>query len=194
VRKIFYLIWVAIILGGCAVNTRPSWIITGERNLERFKDSYFTYGHGEISDNYFQRTLEEFKKSGDLDLMEKAWLTRMALQVAVLEEMEEKDYLEISGVRQVPENENFFIFLKGDIAEVEIEALPEQYVDFGHALLTGDVLKTGKAVASIKDEPVSGLIAAGIAVHKGIESEAIIQAAVNSASVNGWKSALTIWL
>ncbi|MBN1626179.1 MAG: hypothetical protein JW944_06610, partial [Deltaproteobacteria bacterium] len=142
-RKIFYLIWVAIILGGCALNTRPSWIITGERNLEGFKKSFFTYGPGEISDNYFKRTLEEFKKSGDLDLMEKAWLTRMALQVAVLEEMEERNYLEIAAVRQVPENENFFKFLRCEISEVEIGVLPEQYRSFGRALLTGDVLKTG---------------------------------------------------
>lgn len=193
-RKIFYLICIAIIMGGCAVNPRPSWIATGERHLERFKNSFLTYGHGELAERHFMSALEEIKKSGNLDLIEKAWLTRMALQVAVLEEMDEKDYLETAAVRRVPENGNFYIFLKGDISEVEIKDLPEQYGDFGRALFMRDVLKSGKAMEAIKDEPVSRLIAAGIAVKSGIESETIIQTAVNTASVNGWKAALIIWL
>lgn len=193
-KKIFYLIFIAIVLGGCAANLRPSWIVDGDRHLERYKRSFLIYGHGEITERHFLSALEEINKSGNLNLIEKAWLTRMALQVAVLKDMEEEDYLKIAAVSRVPENENFFAFLKGDITGVEIKNLPKQYRDFGHAFLTGDALKCGKAIASIKDEPVSRLIAAGIAVNNGIESEAIIQTAVDTASANGWKMALIVWL
>lgn len=193
-RKIYYLIFIAIILGGCAINLMPSWITTAEIHLERFKAGFLTEGQGRIVENHFLRAVEEIKKSGNLDVLEKAWLTRMALKTAVLKEMEEGDYREIAAINPITENENFLTFLKGDISEVEIKVLPEQYREFGRALLKGDALKTGKAIASIKDEPVSRLIAAGIAVSSGIESEAIIQTAVDTASTNGWKMALTVWL
>lgn len=193
-RKIYYLIFIAIILEGCAINLRPSWIETAEIHLERFKAGFLTEGQGRIVEKHFMRAAEEIKKSGNLDILEKAWLTRMALQTAVLKEMEEGDYREIAEINPVTENENFLTFLKGDIPNVEIEALPKQYREFGRALLTGDAIKSGKAIASIKDEPVSRLIAAGIAVKSGIESEAIIQTAVDTASNNGWKMALIVWL
>ena len=46
----------------------------------------------------------------------------------------------------------------------------------------------------MEDDSLSQLIAAGLAVRRHLESEAILQTAVSAASRNGWKRALLAWL
>jgi len=193
-KNMLCLICLAVLIGGCSFNQRPAWIIVGERRLDSFKTNYLTDARDFSVESNFKKAVEEIKKSGGLDLLEKAWLTRMALQGAVLKEMDEGDYREIAAVEPVPENENFYKFLKGDISDVDIKLLPEQYRGFLSAVLEEDVLNAGREIASMKEEPVSRLVAAGIAVRRNLESEAIIQTAVETASVNGWKMALIVWL
>jgi hypothetical protein len=193
-KKLFCLVSFILLIQGCGFNQKPGWFINSSNKLETFKANYLSGAETSVTETNFEEAVEEIKKSGDLDLLQKAWLTRMALQTAVLKGMEEGDYRKIAAVKPFPENDNFYAFLKGDISAVDLKLLPEQYREFSGALLKGDVPKTGKAIASMKDEPVSRLIAAGIALHGNIESEAIIQTAVETSSINGWKMALIAWL
>jgi hypothetical protein len=193
-KKIFCLLCFVLLIQGCGFNQKPGWLINSSMKLETFKTNYLSGAEPSITETNFAESIEEIKKSGDLDLLQKAWLTRMALQAAVLKDMEEGDYRKIAAVKTFPENDNFYAFLKGDIPAVDIKLLPEQYREFSGTLLKGDVLKAGKAITSMKDEPVSRLIAAGIAVRSKFEDEKIIQTAVDTASVNGWKMALIAWL
>jgi hypothetical protein len=136
--------------------------------------------------------VEEIKKGGDLDLLGKAWLTKMALQAAVLGNIEEEDYRKIEAARSVPANRNFYLFLKGDAA-VEPSLLPGPYRPFLAEIRSGDAGRAEKAIAAIED-PLSRLIAAGLAVSRRIENEGILKGAVETASLNGWKRALLVWL
>jgi hypothetical protein len=193
-KKIFCLVGFILLIQGCGFSQKPAWLINSSSKLETFKTNFLLGAEPSVTETNFAEAIEEIKKSGDLDLLQKAWLTRMALQTAVLKDMEEGDYRKIAAVKTFPENDNFYAFLKGDISAVDPKLLPEQYREFSGALLKGDVLKTGKAIASMKDEPVSRLIAAGVALRGNIESEAIIQTAVETCSINGWKMALIAWL
>lgn len=193
-KKILYVICFVLIVGGCGQRNSPSWIITSNQQLERFKDNFLTGGQTVAPGLHFQNALEELKKSGNLGLIEKAWLTRMALQIAVLQEMDEGDYRKIADVKPVPTNENFFLFLTGNFATVDTALLPAQYRGVLSAIRKGDLIKTGEAISSIQNEPVSQLIAAGLAVRQNMESESIIQTAVDTASQNGWKTALLAWM
>jgi hypothetical protein len=193
-KKIFYLICFILVISGCGFKQRPSWIIDSGQQLESFKNNFLTGTEPSGTELNFRKAIEEIKKSGDLDLLQKAWLTRMALQGAVLKEMDEGDYRNLANLQPVRANENFYLFLKGDIAAVNIELLPEQYRKFLKTLRKDDIIKTGQSIASIKDEPVSQLIAAGIALRLNLESEAIIRTAAETASGNGWKMALISWL
>ena len=47
-----------------------------------------------------------------------------------LKEMDEGDYGKIAAVQPVPANRNFYLFLKGDPAAVNVVLLPEQYRSF----------------------------------------------------------------
>ena len=193
-KKIFCAICFILLIQGCGFNQKPAWLINSSKKLETFKTNFLSGAEPYITETNFAESIEEIKKSGNLDLLQKAWLTRMALQKATLKEMEEEDYRKVAAVKPFPENDNFYAFLKGNISAVDVKLLPEQYREFAGAILKSDALKTGRAIASMKGEPVSRLIAAGVALRNNIESDVIIQTAVETASVNGWKTALIAWL
>jgi hypothetical protein len=193
-KKIFCLLLFFLLLGGCSSKPTPGWIVVGNQQLETFKHHFLTGGQPIVTERHFRKAVEEIKKSGDLDLLGKAWLTRMALEVAVLREMEEDDYLKVAAAQPVPANRNFYLFLKGKKVEVDRSLLPAQYRLFLDALRSGNTVKAGQTITVMKDDSLSRLIAAGIAVRINLESEAILKVAVETASRNGWKRALLAWL
>ncbi len=190
-KKILILLSLFMFLTGCGPKPLP-WIAAAYQRMENFKTDFLTGRPEIVTDMHFQKAVEEIKKSGDLDLLGKVWLTRMALQVAVLTEPEDGDYPKIEAAEPVPANRNFYLFLKGDAA-ADGALLPAQYRTFFAALNGGNAAETDAAVAKIED-PLSRLIAAGLAVRRHVENEALLQTAVEAASRNGWKRALLVWL
>jgi hypothetical protein len=76
---------------------------------------------------------------------------------------------------------------------VDVSLLPESYRPFWTTLRNGDAAKAAVAITAI-DDPLSRLIASGLAVRHGLETEVILRTAVETASRNGWKRALLAWL
>lgn len=193
-KKMFPVFFLFLLLGGCGSKPTPAWIIAGNQHLESFKHHFLTGAQPAAAERYFHRAVEEIKKSGDLDLLGKAWLTRMALQVAVLTDMEEGEYLNIEAARAVPVNRQYYLFLKGEKAAVDRSLLPTRYCAFIDAYRSGSLVETERRITAMGEDPLSLLIASGIAVRHRLESEAILNAAVNAASRQGWKRALLVWL
>jgi hypothetical protein len=193
-KKIFSLLFLILLLTGCGSKPPvPSWIAAGHQQLENYKQDFLTGRSAPITEIHFRSAIVELTKGGDVDLLGKAWLTRMALQIAVLREPEEGDFLKVDAVESVPANRSYYLFLKrgGDVPDVS--PLPERYLPFQTALKSGDAAKTAGAIATI-DDPLSRLIAAGLAVRHKLETEPMLQTAVETASRNGWKTALLAWL
>jgi hypothetical protein len=193
-KRILCLLILFLLLGGCSSKPTPGWIVVGNQQLETFKQHFLTGGQQVLTERHFLKVLEEIKKSGDLDLLGRAWLTRMALEVAVLSEIDEGEFGKIAAAYPVPANGNFYLFLTGDPIAVDGSLLPAQYRSFLKALQGGDTAKVEKAVAAMADDPLSQLIAAGLSLRRHPENEAILQTAVSTASRNGWKRALLVWL
>jgi hypothetical protein len=193
-KKLFCSICLSILLAGCGSTQTPNWFLASSQQIDKFEKNFLSGDQPAVMELNFQKALEEVKKSGDLDRLEKVWLTRMALQIAVLKETDGSDYKKIEAVQPIPANMNFYIFLTGDPSKVDAALLPKQYRQFHKAMVGADPGKAGKAIASMEDNPVSQLIAAGLAVRHHLESEAILRAAVETASMNGWKMALLTWL
>ena len=192
-KKLFCFLFAALLLAGCGAKPAPVWIAAGHKQLETFKQDFLIGREPTITQIHFRKALDEIKKGGDAGLLGKAWLTRMALQVAVREELEESEYLKTEAAEAAPANRNFYRFLKGDVATVDVSLLPEPYRPFWMAFSSGDAAKTAVSIAAIED-PLSRLIAAGLAVSHRLENDAMLQIAVETASLNGWKRPLIVWL
>jgi hypothetical protein len=192
-KKLFCFLFAFFLLAGCSAKPAPVWVAAGHKQLETFKQDFLTGREPAITEIHFRKAVEEIKKGGDADLLGKAWLTRMALQVAVREEPEGGEYLKTEAVEAVPANRNFYRFLKGDAAMVDVSLLPEPYRLFWTAFRSGDAAKAAITIAAIED-PISRLIAAGLAAGHCLENDAILRIAVETASQNGWKRVLLVWL
>ena len=127
-KKLFFFLLPLLLLTGCGAKPAPLWISSGHKQLESFKQDFLTGRDSSITESHFRKAVEEIKKGGDADLLGKAWLTRMALQVAIREELEEGEYLKIESVEPVPANRNFYLLLKGDTGQVDGSLLPEATV------------------------------------------------------------------
>ena len=192
-KNLFFFLLPLLLLTGCGAKPAPLWISSGHKQLESFKQDFLTGRDSSITESHFRKAVEEIKKGGDADLLGKAWLTRMALQVAIREELEEGEYLKIESVEPVPANRNFYLLLKGDTGQVDVSLLPEAYRPFWKAFLSRDATKAAASIAAIED-PIPRLIASGLAVSHRLENDAILRTAVETASRNGWKRALSAWL
>ncbi len=193
-KKILYLICFVMITGGCGSDRRPSWLIFGNDKLETYKKYYLTNSESARAERHFQSALDELKKSGNLDLMQKAWLTRTAMHVALLKTPDPGEYEMLAGIKPFPANRNYFLFLTGEIFKVDESLLPSRYRGFLKALKNEDIAQIEKTVVSMKEKPVSLLISAGIFAGSNRESEVIINAAIGVSSQNGWKAALLAWM
>lgn len=193
-KKIACLLIFILFLAGCTSSKpAPVWIASGHQQLENFKTDFLTGRAPLVTELHFNKAIEEIKKGGDLDLLGKAWLTRMALQVAVLGKIEDGDYRLIEAAQTVPANRNFYLFISGEAARVEGFLLPEQYRPFLAVLKSGEAGQAERTIAAIED-PLSRLIAAGLAVRHRLVTEAILRTAVETAAHEGWKKALVAWL
>jgi len=189
------VLWIAVffVLAGCgAGKSPPGWLSAGSSQLDNYKKHYLS-GQDKIAALEFNDALQEIKKSGDLDILARSHLIRMALQTAALQDLADADYLKIDALQPSPSNNNFYALLQGKIMQVDEKLLPEQYLGFVESLKRQGEGERLPAIEQIKD-PFSQLIAAGILVRLGQENEAVLQRAIATASAEGWKKALLAYL
>jgi hypothetical protein len=192
-KKIAYLTIIGILLFGCGSSKpAPDWKNTSFNQLDNYKKSYLS-GRESIAVVYFNRAVEEIKSSGDLEILARAYLTKYAVQVAVLEAFDDREYLRIDTAAPVSKNRNFCNFLKGFFDKVDESLLPRQYGDFLRAFLKGTTADVASEISRI-DDPLSKLITIGLLVQKNKYDERILNIAIDSASHNGWKKALLVYL
>lgn len=180
-------------LFGCNSKPVPVWTERSYDHLKRFRE-YFMVGEDRVAEAHFQKAIDEIRKSGDFSILQRAYLTECAIHLAVLEPLGGDEYLQLEAVEPVAENRNFFSFLRASpAAQVSAELLPVQYREVFTVFSRGEVGKEYGAVAKI-DDPLSRLIAIGWLVTQGRHGEEILLMAVDTASHQGWKKALLVYL
>ena len=187
-----FLFAFSILVFGCGSKPIPDWKNASFNQLESYKKNYLI-GKTKIAELHFSKAIEEIKKSGDLKIMTMAYLTKSAVNVAVLENFDDRDYLNLEAVQDDPENKNFYNFLKGLFEQVDESLLPREYRGFLKTLRHGGEKDMEQEIAKI-EEPLSKLIAAGLLVRQHRCPEMILKAAADTASENGWKKALVAYL
>jgi hypothetical protein len=170
----------------------PDWTYASFNQMEDYKKAYLE-GKAGIADLHFQRAVEEIKKSGDLDLLAKVYLNRYAVQAALLESFRDDEFLKIQTVEPNPANAGFYAFLKGNFSQADRNLLPPQY-----SRTVADILASRRdsIVADVRqiEDPLSRLVMTGLLVRYGYESEELLYGAVETASRQGWKKAVLVYL
>lgn len=192
-RRWLPLATLAFFFVACAGRVIPDWTITGYNRLEDFKKAYLE-GDLRIANLHFLKAVEEIKKSGDPDILAKAYLIRMGVESAALDEIKAEGFLKADAVESNVENLSYYHLMTGRLEAVRVDALPPTYRELYRALgREGDRAGVGKAVGAIED-PISRLIACGIAVRAERADEEVLKIAVDTASQQGWKKALTAYM
>jgi len=191
-KKVFYLMACFLLLAGCSTKAVPDWIKTSHNQLESFK-KYYLQGRDHLAETSFFKAIEAIKSSGDLHLLQIAHLTRYAVQSSVLEGFDDLEYLRLAAVEPHSENVHFHAFLKGAFDRVDEQILPQQYRSFLRACKNGKQVEIDNAIAVIED-PQSRLIASALAVQKRLYHEKTLNTAIQTASEQGWKKALLVYL
>lgn len=182
-----------MLIAGCGSKPIPDWTNAAFNQLESFRENYLA-GKTQIAELHFNKAVEEIKKSGDLDILARAYLTKCAVQTALLEKMDDREYLRIDVAQPVPENRSFHKFLSGgDTANVEEKLLPVQYQGFFMAYRSGRFADMSGTISKMED-PLSKLIAAGFLVKQDKCDEVCLKIAIDTAGRNGWKKALLVYL
>ena len=192
-RKIICLMVFSFLLVGCGSSKPvPDWTDASFNQLDNYKKSYLS-GKERIAEAYFNKAVDEIKSSGDLEILARAYLTKYAVHVAVLDAFDDREYMRIDAVEPILQNKNFYSFLKGAFDNIDEKLLPQQYAGFLRAFQSGKKDDVAHEISKM-DNPLSKLIALGLLVQKNKNDETDLKLAIDIASHNGWKKALLAYL
>ncbi len=173
----------ALLLAACGSRPpAPDWQVNAHGALERYEQAWLT-GNTRAAQADFDRARRELSATGKAGLVARAELTRCALQVASLDLGPCTGFDPLRG--DAPAAERAYAdYLQG--LPVPPDLLPEQ-----HRAVAGGA--DAARVAAIGD-PLSRLVAAGVAMRTGRGSPALLQVAADTASAQGWRRPLLAWL
>jgi len=178
---------IALLLAACSSAPAPAWQVSAHDQLANFTATYLA-GDDRFAAAHFEKALTEIAKTGDPALMGRALLIRCAVGIAALTD---GDCAVGPVYLKDPENAAYLALLAG--RSPAVKDLPKRYRAFAEALGRGRADTIAAEVAAI-DEPVSRLVAVGVAVHRGLFDAALLETGATTASENGWKRPLSAYL
>lgn len=165
----------------------PNWQLNAQGAAERAVEAYFE-GRTRVERAEFSRARSELARTGDPAQLARLELLRCAAQVAslVLEPCERFDVLAADAT---PQEQAYHRYLAGRAAPGDIALLPTAQ----QAAATAAPAQVA-ALVSAQPDPLAALVAAGVVFARGNATPALVQAAVDKASRQGWRRPLLAWL
>ena len=184
----FFISVVAIVLSGCASCPKPAdWQLESKGAIERAVAAYLE-GNSRVEAAELARARLEISSTGRVDLLARAELLSCASRVASLV------FAPCAGFEKLrqdapPAERAYADYLAGKLQPQDINLLPKTQQISAQAAIS----RVQPAIESIAD-PLAKLVAAGTALQAGNASPALVQAAVDAASGQGWRRPLLAWL
>lgn len=173
----------ALQLSGCGTKpVQPSWKTNASSALAAHSDAYLK-GDSRIADTEFARARSEMTSTGRADLVAHAELYRCATRVAALEFDDCPGFAPLAQ-DATPAERAYAAYLNGQWQGLDASLLPEQ-----HRAVIGNA----PALAAMAD-PLSRLVAAGALMKAQRITPGDIALATQSASDQGWRRPLLVWL
>ena len=175
------------LLTACASSPpTPDWQLEAKSAMDRAVAAYLE-GDSRVEQAEVTRARAALARTGRADLLANAELLRCATRVAsgVFEPCAAFEALRPDA--SAPQRA-YADYLRGQLQLQDAALLPEAQrgVAAGH---TAAALGQSRAV-----DPLSQLVAAGVLLQAGKASDAVGEAAVNTASAQGWRRPLLTWL
>jgi hypothetical protein len=170
-------------LSGCGSKpVQPAWKTNASSALAAYSDAYLK-GDSRIADTEFARARGEMTSTGRADLVAHAELYRCATRVAALDLDDCPGFAPLAQ-DATPAERAYSAYLDGKWQGLDAALLPEQ-----HRAVIGNA----PALAAIKD-PLARLVAAGALMKAQRITSADIALAAQTASDQGWRRPLLVWL
>lgn len=171
-----------LLLAGCASKPAPpSWQPNAKDALDGFTDDYLR-GNTAAANAEFVRARRETTSTGRADLVAQVELVRCATLAASLEFEECPGFAPLAADAS-PTQRAYAAYLAGRWEGIDVAALPEQ-----HRAVVSSGSLNGLA------EPLSKLVAAGALFKAGRITPGDIEVATETASGQGWRRPLLVWL
>ncbi|MBC7608840.1 MAG: hypothetical protein H7228_04570 [Polaromonas sp.] len=175
---------ICLLLGACSSGPKPAdWQLEAKGTMDRSIAAYLE-GNTRVEAVELARARSEISSTGRIDLMARAELRHCASHVASLV-FEPCTGFEKLRQDAPPAERAYADYLAAKLQPADAVLLPPQQ----RAALSG----SEEAFKSIAD-PLSQLVAAGVAMQTGRASPAVVQLAVDTASSQGWRRPLLAWL
>ena len=176
----------AALLAACGTKPpAPEWEANAQDALKRFVQAYLR-GDARVATAEFDKARKETASSGQAGQVGRVELTRCAVQLASLV-LEPCTGFESVRADAPAAERAYAAYLAGRITPAEVALLPEQ-----HRAIAGG-REDVTALDAVTD-PVARLVAAGYLVRTGRASPQVLEAAVETASKQGWRRPLLAWL
>jgi len=152
---------------------------------------YFLKEERAMTQSRFSHAERSARRSADLEPLGRLYLTRCALEHAVLQPLHCDLLDDHPLLLEAPGLGAYRALLNGSLKAERIPDLPPQYRDFAAALLRG---ASGRAEALLpRIEPLSSRLVAASLVRERLD-DAAIQALIAEASRLGYRRAVNAWL
>lgn len=172
----------AALLHGCGGGpVVPDWQVNAQASLRNYEAAYFA-GNARVAEVEFARARADLASTGRLDLVARAELVRCAAQVASLAFDDCPGFAALANDAGAAERA-YAAYLAGQWQGLDANALPPQH----RPVIAG----TG---ATLPEEPLARLVAAGALLRSGRIAPVQIAAAAEAASAQGWRRPLLAWL
>lgn len=172
----------ALLLAGCASQPAPpSWQADAKDALDGFTDDYLR-GNTAAANAEFARARRETASTGRPELVAQVELVRCATLAASLEFDDCPGFASLAP-DATAQQRAYAAYIAGRWEGLDVTALPEQH---------RPVVASG-SLAGVAD-PLARLVAAGALFKAGRIRPADIDTALDTASQQGWRRPLLVWL
>ncbi len=189
-RMVASLVWSSLLAACASGPALPEWQAEAKGAIERATAAYLV-GETKASDAEMARARRALSSTGRAELLARAELMRCAARVAslVFEPCERFEALRADA----PAAERVYAdhLAARPLARDDIARLPAAQQAAAAAVAGGNV-----PLASVQaiDDPQARLIAVAVLFQAGKASPTLIEAAIDTASAQGWRRPLLAWL
>ena len=178
----------SLALSACASGPKPAdWQLNTKGATERAVAAYLE-GNNRVEAAEMTKARQEIARTGKIDVMARAELLACASRVASLV-FEPCAGFEKLRQDSPPAERAYADYLAGQLPPQDIHLLPKDQQNSAQT----QSLRAPAAIESIAD-PLAKLVAAGTSFKAGQASPAMVQAAIDAASSQGWRRPLLAWL